>query len=243
MRYVIFSRVSNVKQIDESQLFKCREYIDSVKKPGDEVFEFNEPPTSTRLEMDKRPILMDMLNFIKRGDTLVVFCVSRIARTGTEVVSIYEKHFTKKKAILFSIQQPKIDKTFIHLYAMFGEMTRDTISTNTKAGLMKKQAKMEKVGTCWYGYKTDPTKLQTYQTDCHSHGKPYLLIPEPNEYEALQSMIKFHKKGLSYQEICNELSEKGYRNRNGNFFQKTSVYRILKRLKTQDPSRMNLVSA
>jgi DNA invertase Pin-like site-specific DNA recombinase len=234
MRYVIFSRVSTVKQVDESQLFKCREYINSVKKAGDEVIEFNEPATSTRLKMTERPVLMKMLDFLKKGDTLVVFCITRIARTGTEVVNIYEEHFTNKKAILVSIQQPKVDKTYIHLYAMFGEMTRDTISINTKAGLMKKQSKMEKVGTCWYGYKTDPTKLQLTRPDCHSFEKPYLLIPDEDESAQVELMKELFLEGYSYGQIARELETKGHRNRKGNPIQKSTIFRVLRRLKMQD---------
>ena len=152
MRYVIFSRVSTNLQLDESQLFMCREYIKGIKKEGDEIIEFNEPPTSTRLKMDKRPVLQSLFEFLKPGDNLVVFCLTRLARTGTEIVKIYEEQVTNKKVILHSLGQPKVDKNFIHIYAMMGEMARDTISNNTKAGLKSKQAQMQKVGTTWYGY-------------------------------------------------------------------------------------------
>lgn len=236
MRYIIFSRVSSNQQLDESQLFMCREYINKVRKEEDEVIEFNEPPTSTRLKMDKRPVLKAMLEFLKQGDNLVVFCLTRIARTGTELVKIYEEQITNKKVILHSLGQPKVDKNFIHIYAMMGEMARDTISNNTKAGLKSKQAQMHKVGTCWYGYTTDKTKIQTIRDKCHSYGKPYLLITEKIEAEQVSLMAQLHREGCTYGQISHELASRGYKNRKGNPVHKMTVYRILQRLKMLHPT-------
>lgn len=243
MRYVIFSRVSSNLQLDESQLFMCREYIDKIKKAGDEVIEFNEPPTSTRLKMDKRPVLQKLFEFLKPGDNLVVFCLTRLARTGTEIVKIYEEQVTNKKVVLHSLGQPKVDKNFIHIYAMMGEMARDTISNNTKAGLRSKQAKMQKVGTCWYGYDTDPNVLQTTRKNCHSYEKPYLLIPKEDEQSQVNLMVEMHRQGASYGEIVSELEARGFRNRKGNPVQKMTVYRILRRLETQNQAPKGLACA
>jgi DNA invertase Pin-like site-specific DNA recombinase len=73
-----------------------REYINARKKEGDEVIEFNEPPTSTRVKMDKRPVLQALFDFLKKGDNLVVFCLTRLARTGTEIVRIYEEQVSRR---------------------------------------------------------------------------------------------------------------------------------------------------
>lgn len=242
MRYVIFSRVSSNQQLDESQLFMVREYINSIKKEGDEVIEFNEPPTSTRLKMEDRPVLQSMLQFLKKGDNLVVFCLTRLARTGSEIVKIYAEQVTEKGVILHSLGQPKVDKNFIHIYAMMGEMARDTISNNTKAGLKSKQAQMQKVGTTWYGYKTDETKIQTREK-VRSTGKPYLLIPEESEAEQVKLMVDWHNQGLSYGEIARQLETKGFRNRKGNPVQKMTVYRVLQRLEKQSPAPKVLATA
>ena len=230
MRYVIFSRVSTNLQLDESQLFICREYVEKIKNPEDEIIEFNEPPTSTRLKMDERPVLMSLFEFLKRGDNLVVFCLTRLARTGSEIVKIYEDQITNKKVVLHSLGQPKVDKNFIHVYAMQGEMARDTISNNTKAGLRAKQAKMEKVGTSWFGYKTDPNRLQQREK-VKSSGKPYLLIPDDTEQQAIGLMVKCHQEGYSYGEIVKALADREYKNREGKSFHKSTVWRVLERLK------------
>ncbi len=243
MRYVIFSRVSTNLQLDESQLFMCREYINGIKKEGDEIIEFNEPPTSTRLTIEQRPVLQDLFNFLKRGDHLVVFCLTRLARTGSEVVKIYAEQITEKKVILHSLGQPKVDKNFIHIYAMMGEMARDTISNNTKAGLRSKQAKMQKVGTTWYGYQTDSSKIQLERERCHSFKKPYLLIPQEDEQSQVSLMVEMHRQGASYGEIVSALETRGFRNRKGNPVQKSTVWKVLKRLERQHPTPKELAYA
>jgi DNA invertase Pin-like site-specific DNA recombinase len=220
----------------------CREYIKGIMKEGDEIIEFNEPPTSTRLKMDKRPVLQSLFEFLKTGDNLVVFCLTRLARTGTEIVKIYEEQVTNKKVILHSLGQPKVDKNFIHIYAMMGEMARDTISNNTKAGLKSKQAQMHKVGTTWYGYKTDETILQQREK-VRSSGKPYLLIPEEDEQSQVNLMVEMHHQGASYGEIVSALETRGFRNRKGNPVQKSTVWRVLQRLEKQHPAPRELAYA
>ena len=229
MRYIIFSRVSTEKQTTKNQLWECRNYVDSIKKLDDEVLEFDEPETSTRLSFDERPVLMSMLESVKRNDTLIVYTLSRLARAGDELIDIYINRLTKKGVNVISLSEPKVDKNIVHVYAMVAGMERDTISKNTKSGLMRKQACMEKVGTCWYGYKTDEGKLQE-RSNVRSTGKPYLLIPDPDEQRNLDLMIDLRKHGESYQDIANELANRGYMNRKGNRFQKNSVYRILSRI-------------
>ena len=242
MRYVIFSRVSSNQQLDESQLFMCREYVNGLKKEEDEIIEFNEPPTSTRLKMDKRPVLQSLLKSLKAGDNLVVFCLTRLSRTGTETVKIYEEQVTQKKVVLHSLGQPKVDKNFIHIYAMMGEMARDTISNNTKAGLRSKQAQMHKVGTTWYGYKTDDSILQQRE-NAKSTGKPYLLIPELNEQNQVALMVELRGQGSSYGRIAHELEARGFRNRKGNPVTPITVWRVLRRLDGQNPAPKGLACA
>ena len=106
-----------------------------------------------------------------------------------------------------------------------------------------KQSKMEKVGACWYGYTTDPQKLQTHKPDCHSYGKPYLLIPEENEHSQVCLMRELKDQGLTYGQIANELESRGHKNRKGNPVQKMTVYRVLKRLETQSPTPRELAFA
>ena len=101
---------------------------------------------------------------------------------------------------------------------------------------------MEKVGTAWYGFKVDPNKIQEHKPDCHSYGKPYLLIPEESEQTQVTLMVEWHHQGLSYGQIANELETRGYKNRKGNPVQKMTVYRVLKRVGMQHQAPKGLVA-
>lgn len=236
MRYVIFSRVSTSMQTTENQIWECRNYVNSVKKPGDEVIEFDEPETSTRLKPDKRPILKAMREFVKKGDTLVVYKMNRLARDSEEMIVIYND-LLRKDVNVFSINEPKLDKSIICVFAMVAEMERESIRKTTITGLKRKQAMMEKVGTTWYGYREDPDKIQEREK-VRSTGKPYLLIPDKNEAAQVELMFELYQKGYSYGQIVNELDSRGFRNRKGNPVHKSTVYRVLQRVKTQHQAPM-----
>lgn len=231
MRYVIFSRVSTSMQTTENQIWECRNYVNSVKKPGDEVIEFDEPETSTRLKPDKRPILKAMREFVKKGDTLVVYKMNRLARDSEEMIVIYND-LLRKDVNVFSINEPKLDKSIICVFAMVAEMERESIRKTTITGLKRKQAMMEKVGTTWYGYREDPDKIQEREK-VRSTGKPYLLIPDDNEAAQVDLMFELYQQGYSYGQIVNELDSRGFRNRKGNPVQKSTVWRVLQRVKTR----------
>jgi len=227
MRYIIFGRVSTSMQTTENQIWECRNHVETVRKEGDEVIEFDEPETSTRLSPDSRPILKAMREFIKRGDTLIVYKMNRLARDSEEMIVIYNE-LLRKGVNVYSIQEPKLDKSIICVFAMVAEMERESIRKTTQTGLRRKQAMMEKVGTTWYGYKTDETIIQKREK-VRSTGKAYKLIPDEKEYPACLLMIEWHKQGLSYQDIANELNAQGYSNREGKPLQKMTVYRVLQR--------------
>lgn len=236
MRYVIFSRVSTSMQTTENQIWECRNYVNTVKKPGDEVIEFDEPETSTRLKPDKRPILKSMREFVKKGDTLVVYKMNRLARDSEEMIVIYND-LLRKDVNVFSINEPKLDKSIICVFAMVAEMERESIRKTTITGLKRKQAMMEKVGTTWYGYREDPDKIQEREK-VRSTGKPYLLIPDKNEAAQVELMYELYQQGYSYGQIVSELESKGFRNRKGNPVHKSTVYRVLQRVKTQHQAPM-----
>jgi len=235
MRYIIFSRVSTAKQTTENQILECLDYVKKQASPHDEVIRFDEPETSSRIPMDERVKLQEMLNSVKKGDTLVIYKLDRLARDGEELVYIYRSKLVKKGITVVSLYEPHIDNANIHIYAFLGETERNNIRLRTISGLKAKQARMEKVGTAWYGYKVDPTKIQKHKPGCHSHGKPYLLIQDEVEHQQVQLMVQWHSEGLSYGQIALELDNRGFRNRKGNAVEKSTVFRVLRRLKTQNP--------
>jgi putative DNA-invertase from lambdoid prophage Rac len=234
MSYRIFTRVSTKLQTVENQIQECVRHIDKNKQPDDVVIQINEPETSSRIPMEERVKLQEMLQETKKGDHLVIYKLDRLAREGSELVYIY-KSLIKKGVTITSIYEPHIDNANIHIYAFLGETERNNIRIRTISGLKRKQANGEKVGTAWYGYKTDETKIQKHQPDCHSYGKPYLLVEDESEAKQVKLMVEWHKKGLSYGDIASKLADMGFTNRKGNPPEKSTVFRVLKRLQ-QTPS-------
>lgn len=241
MRYIIFSRVSTDMQKVENQIKECRLYIEQYKKEGDEIYQFSEPETSSRIPVEERKVLQEMLAFLKKGDTLIVYKLDRLARKGRDLVVMYDD-LTNKGVTICSIQEPTADEEYVHIIAFIAMKERTNIRVRTISGLNRKKADMERVGTTWYGYKLDETKLSPYK-NAKSFGKPYLLIPNEEEQRAIQLMVECQARGMSYQDIANVLESKGYKNRKGNPFHKMSVYQILSRQKKRHQAPMDSICA
>lgn len=227
-RLIIYSRVSTKKQATLNQIQKCQRYAKTIAKPEEEIIFFNENESTTRLPWQKRPKLAEMMEFVRKGDLVIVYSLDRIARKGTELAWLYQDKLIGNGVNVYSLMEPYIGPGQIHIHAYIAEMERDHISTKTKDALLEKQNCMEKVGQSWYGFMTDPNILNMNEL-ARTYKKPYKLIPENSEYEACQLMIELQAKGLTYEEIALDLSSQGYKNRAGNPFHAMTVYRVLKR--------------
>lgn len=228
MRLIIYSRVSTKKQVTLNQIQKCHRHALSIATLDDEIIFFDEDEKSTRLPWEKRPKLKEMIDFVRKGDTVIVYSLDRIARKGTELAWLYQDKLLGNGISVISLMEPYIGPGQIHIHAFIAEMERDHISEKTKDALQEKQNRMEKVGRSWFGFTTDPNILNMNELS-RAYKKPYKLIPDESEYKACQMMIELKSKGHTYEEIADELSSQGYRNRAGNPFQKMTVYRVLRR--------------
>lgn len=232
-RFFIHTRVSTDKQKVENQHLECKHLVDSMWEEGDELFEFAEPETSSRKSLDNRPILKEMLETIMPGDVLVIYKLDRLAREGQELINIY-CNLVDSGVKVHSVYEPTADKSYVHIIAFVAMVERENIRLRTISGLNRKRANNERVGATPYGYCLDETRLSPYE-GAKSKGKPYILLPDETEQAALKVMIEAAAKGFSYQKIVDELTAKGYMNREGNPFQKNSVRRILLQQKKPDP--------
>lgn len=227
MRYIIYTRVSSKKQTIENQVKECRDYINSKMKEGDEIIEFSEPDKSTRKPMEKREKLVQMMKSLKKDDILVIYKVDRLARDPQELINIYFD-IRKKGVHVHGLKDANVDDQNICIYAFIACTERENIRVRTISGLERKKSNMERVGATWYGYRLDETKI-CEREGAKSEGKPYILLKDESEQEALKLMMKYHAEGLSYQQIADILKDNGHKNRNGNAFQKMSIYRIVQR--------------
>ena len=87
----------------------------------------------------KRKQLQETLDYMSEGDTLVVWKLSRLARSLTQIISTL-KDLEERKISLKVITQ-NIDtstpegRLFFHMNAAFDQFQREIIVENTKAGL------------------------------------------------------------------------------------------------------------
>ncbi|MBX3486657.1 MAG: recombinase family protein [Candidatus Paracaedibacteraceae bacterium] len=123
-----YARVSTLDQNPEMQ-------IDALKAAGCEKI-FIEKLSGSK---DDRPQLKAAMDYIRNGDTLVIWKLSRLARSITQVISTVKELETRN--IGLKILTQKIDTTspegrlFFHMTAAFDQFQRELIVENTKAGL------------------------------------------------------------------------------------------------------------
>jgi DNA invertase Pin-like site-specific DNA recombinase len=86
-----------------------------------------------------RPQLQEALNYMREGDTLVVWKLSRLARSLTQIINTVKD--LEEHQIGLKVLTQKIDtgtpegRLFFHMTAAFDQFQREIIVENTKAGL------------------------------------------------------------------------------------------------------------
>ncbi len=235
MKYLIYSRVSTKEQDTETQNNLCYKLIE-MRGDSTGVELFTDPDSSTSIPMNEREGLQRMMQALKKGVTVVVYDMDRLSRDIIEQVTIY-REIKAKKAFITSVGDPHCDNEFkINIMAAVAQEEKRKIIQRTKDKLAEKAGRWERVGTAWYGYKVDETRLQLHRENAKSYKKPYLLIPDHIEQENIATMERLLEAGLSYGDIAKEMEVLGCRNRKGNPFQKTSIFRILARHRRRSPA-------
>ncbi|MCU0711986.1 MAG: recombinase family protein [Pirellula sp.] len=171
---------------------------------------------------DNRPGLQAALQAAcKTGAALVVYSLSRLARSTRDTIAISER-LDKAGGDLISLSE-KLDtssasgKMIFRLMAVLSEFERDQISERTKMALGYKKSCGERVGTIPYGYDLD--------TDGVS------LVPNEIEQQTIWIIQELRARGLSLRAIATELQNQGRPTKKGNpKWTHTSVKSILERV-------------
>jgi DNA invertase Pin-like site-specific DNA recombinase len=169
---------------------------------------------------DNREGLQGALNDIGKNDALVVYSLSRLARSTRDTLDISE-YLEKREADLVSLSE-KIDTTsasgkmVFRMLAVLNEFERDQISERTRSALQHKRAKGEKTGgDVPFGYNLSPT----------GH-----LEPHKAEQRAIRLIHRLRAKSYSLRAICRELEKEGHKTKSGKVkWHPQSVSQILKR--------------
>lgn len=166
---------------------------------------------------DNRPGLQAALQDCKKDSALVVYSLSRLARSTRDTIEISER-LAKTGADLVSLSE-KIDTTtaagkmVFRMMAVLAEFERDQISERTTTAMQFKKAKGERVGSIPYGF------------DLSADG--VTLIENAAEQAVISEAKELHRAGLSLRKIAVALDKRGLTARNGRAFAASQVQRMV----------------
>ncbi len=146
---IAYLRVSTDEQDLENQRLEIRNYAD---RRGIGISEWIEVEVSSRKKARARKI-ENLISRLKKGDTLVVSELSRLARLMRETHNIIHE-IAKKKVELHIIKQNLVTKDsddmatkiYINSFAMAAEIERDLISQRTKNGIALARKRGKQIG-------------------------------------------------------------------------------------------------
>lgn len=226
-RYFIYARVSSDMQTVDNQTHNILKHIEMIENGPFTHFLFTDPDTTTHIPMEKRAGLQKLLSSLKRGDTVVVTMLDRLSRPVWEMTTIYHQ-IAGKGCKVISLGQQNIEPWMIGIFGSLAEKERDNTRDRTLSAMKKKRETGERTGSLPYGYMLDLTKLMCRDERLRSHGKPYLLIENPEEQIIFLKMVELFQENRTYCDIVNCLTACGYFNRKGNPFNEGTVFRILR---------------
>lgn len=166
---------------------------------------------------DNRPGLQAALRECDQGAVLIVYSLSRLARSTRDTINLSER-LKKAGSDLVSLSE-KIDTTtavgrmFFRLMAILAEFELEQLIERTRAAIDHKKSKGERLGRIPYGY--------TVAED----GKT--LIPDDGEMALLAMIRDYSDEGLSLRAISKKLHEQGILARNGKPFAASTIRLIL----------------
>ncbi|MDT0691261.1 recombinase family protein [Salegentibacter sp. F188] len=164
-----YARVSTQDQKLESQL-------DLLEKEGcDKIY--SDVGSGVR---EDRKGLLEMLEFLRRGDTVITYKNDRIFRSLKNMIDLIDT-FNEKGVHFKSISEPEFDTTsangkfLLQIFAAVAEFERNLISERTKVGLNNARKRKKLLGRP-KGFKKDT--IEKYQYAKHLYDNQNLPIEE-----------------------------------------------------------------
>ena len=216
---IAYTRVSTTSQADEGVSLEAQEAkIQAWCNLHDYVLArtFIDSGISGQ-RADNRPELQAALTACPKGGVLVVYSLSRLARSTADTLAIADQ-LHKNDVDLVSLSE-NIDTTsaagkmLFRMLAVLAEFERDQISERTSSALQHKKTRGELVGSVPYGYTlaVDGVKLE-YNS---------------KEQAVLRLVKELRGSGLSLRKIAARLASEGHKPR-GKAWYASTVSNILK---------------
>jgi DNA invertase Pin-like site-specific DNA recombinase len=198
-----YIRVSTEGQVEDGvSLDAQREKIEAWAKLHDETeIVIYKDAGISGASMDQRPGLQDALReACKRRAALVVYSLSRLARSTRDTLSISDR-LAKSGAELVSLSE-RIDTTsasgkmVFRLLAVLAEFERDQISERTRAAMAHMRRSGRRI-----------SRFAPYGWDFDSEGD--VLVSNPDDQRVVSRMAELRTQGLSFQATAERLSKEG----------------------------------
>ena len=168
--------------------------------------------------MDTRPELQNALKAIKKGTALVVYSLSRLARSTKDAISINEA-IAKKKGDLVSLAE-KLDATtatgkmMFQMLAVLAEFERSLVGERTKAALAHKKSSGEVyTAVTPFGYQAIEGRL----------------VQVEQEAALVAEMQRQRTAGATLAGIAQSLNARGVQGKSGGKWYASTVSNILNR--------------
>ncbi|MBC2734151.1 MAG: recombinase family protein [Desulfobacteraceae bacterium] len=150
MATVGYIRVSTDKQNTDGQKLSILNYVNDHLKGG--VDDWIEVKASTRKSAEKRK-LDELKEILRRGDTLVVAELSRLARSVGQIAILVDglvndgiRVITIKEGMELNGKRDMKTKVMLTMFSLFAEIERDLVSERTKEGLKRARAEGKLLG-------------------------------------------------------------------------------------------------
>lgn len=136
---VIYTRVSSAAQSLELQETAAKRYLESIDLSGDEetiIYLSDHDVSATKLKMDQRPKLVELINLIEEGkvEKLIVYKRDRLARNFYEFVDLTKIFIKNNVEVIYTASNEPPFKNKLALeafYGMFGQLEGENIRTRT----------------------------------------------------------------------------------------------------------------
>jgi DNA invertase Pin-like site-specific DNA recombinase len=167
---------------------------------------------------DNRPELQNALAACEKGDALVFYSLSRLARSTKDTLTLAE-HLKAKGCDLVSVSE-KIDTTsaagemIFTMLAAMAQFERKQIAERTSVALQHKKANDELVGRVPFGFEVQLIDGRKK------------LVKNANEQAVIKLASQLRKKGHSLHKIVSILEQKGFQPRGKKWYAK-SIARVI----------------
>jgi len=167
--------------------------------------------------VENRPGLQAALADSRKGSALVIYSLSRLARSTKDTIEVSER-LAKADTDLVSLSE-KIDTTtaagkmVFRMLAVLAEFERDPISERTMTAMQFKKTQGERVGAVPYGF------------DLADNGVH--LLSNPDEQAVIAQAKALRTRGASLRKIAAELQRRGFKARKGGVFQSEQIRRMV----------------